>query len=170
MEISYVEGEKLKIKTRTGTVILAPESLTMSHKGGVGDDFVVANPGEYEVEGISVFGYAAGKQTIYVVQAEDLRTLYLGNLEEVLSEKLVTELENIDTVIVGVGGTGKIGVKEIIELIAKLEPYYVIPLAEGKDKLIASYEHGSRQVKSLSLNKLTLSEDLTEVIVLDGKI
>jgi len=82
----------------------------------------------------------------------------------------VTELENIDTVIVGVGGTGKIGVKEIIELIAKLEPYYVIPLAEGKDKLIASYEHGSRQVKSLSLNKLTLSEDLTEVIVLDGKI
>ncbi|MFH1243968.1 MAG: MBL fold metallo-hydrolase [bacterium] len=165
MEISYLEGEKFKIKTKTGSVVLSPASLTMSHKVGGGEDFVINKPGEYEVEGISVFGYQVGMQTIYVIQVEDLRTLYLGNLRETLSEKMLSELENIDIVIVGMENEGKLGIKEIVELVAKLEPYYVIPQGAGKDKFIASYEHGSRVVKSLSLNKLAMNEDLTEVIV-----
>ena len=167
MEISYLEGEKFKIKTKTGSMVLSPSSVTMSHKGGGGEDFVITKPGEYEVEGISVFGYQIGSQPIYVIQVEDLRTLYLGNLSENLSEKVLSELENIDTVIVGLPVGGKLGIKEVIELVGKLEPYYVILQGEGRDKFIASYEHGSRIVKSLIVNKLGLSEDLTEVIVFE---
>ena len=161
MEISYLGKENFKIKTKTGSVVANPTTLTISHKSG-GEDFVITSPGEYEVEGISVFGYKSEEANVYVVQNEDLRICYLGNLAKPLTEKVVSDLENIDVVIVN---CDHIETKTIVETVAKLEPYFVLPYGEMRDKFISAYEHGSRSVKSLNLSKLTLSEDLTEVIV-----
>lgn len=163
MDISYIKDANFKIKAKTGTVALDAANLTISHKSG-GEDFVITNPGEYEVEGISVFGYKADESNIYVVQFEDIRVLYLGNLTKPLTEKNITDLENIDVVIAPVD---TMAIKEIVEIVSKLEPYYVLPFGELRDKFIASYEHGSRSVKSLNLSKVSLPEDLTEVIVFE---
>jgi hypothetical protein len=163
MDISYAGKDSFKIKAKAGSVLLEGERLTISHKAG-GEDFVVSAPGEYEVEGISVFGYKSSENNVYVVQFDDVRVAYLGNLSKPLSEKNISELENIDAVIVS---TDSLAPKEVVELVAKLEPYYVLPYGEATAKFIAAYEHGSRAVKSLNLSKLSLSEDLTEVIVFE---
>lgn len=166
MDISYLGDDGYKIRAKAGAVMARQQQLTISHKSGE-DDFVITQPGEYEVGGISVFGYKAEESNVYVVQGEDIRVLYLGNLDKPLGEKTITELENIDVVIVP---TDTINVKDVVELVAKLEPYYVLPFGELTAKFIAAYEHGSRSVKSLSLSKLALPDDLTEVIVFDDKI
>ncbi len=163
MEISYLGKSGFKIKAKTGSVRAEADQITMSHKGG-GEDFVVTQAGEYEVEGVSVFGFGEEGVTVYVVQFEDIRVLYLGSLTKALSEKIFTELENIDVVIVPVDTLSH---KEVIEIIAKIEPYYVLPYGETTTKFIASYEHGSRSVKSLNLSKISLPADLTEVIVFE---
>ncbi|MEI8232762.1 MAG: MBL fold metallo-hydrolase [bacterium] len=163
MDISYLKDANFKIKAKNGTVVAEPNKLTISHKTG-GEDFVITAPGEYEVEGISVFGYKAEESNVYVIQFEDIRVLYLGNLAKPLAEKNITELENIDVVIAPVD---TMAIKEVVDVISKLEPYYVLPFGELRDKFIASYEHGSRVVKSLNLSKVSLPEDLTEVIVFE---
>ena len=163
MDISYLGKDSFKIKAKVGTIVANSSELTISHKNG-GEDFVITDPGEYEVEGISVFGYKAEKSTVYVVQFEDMRVAYLGNLAVTLSEKNITELENIDVVIVS---SDSMATKDLVEVVSKLEPYYVLPYGEQKDKFIASYEHSSRTVKSLNLSKITLPDDLTEVIVFE---
>lgn len=165
MEITKVKDSTVKIKTKTGAVLLTPAQLQMVHKKAETEDFVVTGPGEYEVEGISVFGYQSGSQVIYVIQADELRVLYLGALSEAIAEKTMGELENIDVVIFDMGEG--VGSKELSDLVAKLEPYYVIPLGEGSDGFITSYEHGSRAVKSLNLNRLSLSDEVTEVITFE---
>lgn len=164
MDISYLGKENFKIKAKNGSVQLNAQNLSISHKSG-GDDFVITTPGEFEVEGISVFGYKAETSNIYVVQFDDVRVAYLGNLEKSLPEKSITELENIDVVILGVD---TLEIKEAVELVAKLEPYYVLPYGHKTEKFVASYEHGSRNVKSLNLSKVTLPDDLTEVILFDS--
>ena len=164
MDISYSGKTNFKIKTKTGVVTTYGPCVTIAHKGGVGEDFRITAPGEYEVEGISVFGYAGEDHPVYVIQAEDLRILYLSEIAKPLSEKLITELENIDVVAVPVD---TLGAKESGEVVAKLEPYYVLPYGDTVAKFVTSYEHGSRTVKSLSLSKLTLPEDVTEVIVFE---
>lgn len=164
MDISYLGKHNFKIKTKTGIVTAEAGVVSIAHKTGNEPDFVISAPGEYEVEGISVFGYQAEGATVYVVQVEDVRILYLGALAKPLSEQLITELENIDAVIMNVDS---LGVKEAGEVVAKLEPYYVLPYGEGVEQFVTSYEHGSRSVKSLSLTKLSLPEDLTEVIVFE---
>lgn len=163
MDISYLGKDKFKIKAKNGTVVADSTALTISHKSG-GDDFVINMPGEYEVEGISVFGHKSDQTHIYVVQFDDLRVLYLGSLEKPLIEKTVTDLENIDVVIVP---TDTMPVKDVVEVVSKLEPYFVLPYGEMTEKFIAAYEHGSRSVKSLNLSKLSLSADLTEVITFE---
>ncbi len=57
--------------------------------------------------------------------------------------------------------------KELGELIGKLEPYYVIPLGEGQEQFITSYEHSSRTVKALNISKLSLNDEVTEVILFE---
>lgn len=163
MDISYLGKDSFKIKAKVGSIVADPEKLTISHKSG-GDDFVITQPGEYEVEGISVFGYKSNESRVFVVQFEDLRIAYLGNLSKALSEKSISELENTDVVIVS---TDSMPIKDLVEVVAKLEPYYVLPYGENIAKFVASYEHSSRTVKSLSLSKVSLPEDLTEVIVFE---
>jgi L-ascorbate metabolism protein UlaG (beta-lactamase superfamily) len=163
MDISYLKNSSFKIKAKSGAVVTDIANLTISHKAG-GEDFVITNPGEYEVEGISVFGYKAEDSNIYVVQFEDIRVLYLGELAKPLTEKNITDLENIDVVLTPVD---TMPIKDIVEMVAKLEPYYVLPYGEMTAKFIAAYEHGSRVVKSLNLSKVSLPEDLTEVITFE---
>lgn len=163
MDISYLGKDKFKIKTKTGSVLAEQVGLTISHKTG-GEDFVINMPGEYEVEGISVFGYKAENSNIYVIQYEDLRILYLGGIEKSLSEKMITDLESVDVVILPMDS---VPTKELVELVSKLEPYYVLPYGELTDKFVAAYEHGSRSVKNLNLSKVSLSADLTEVITFE---
>ncbi len=163
MEISYLGKTSYKIKAKLASVVAEAAKLTITHKSG-GEDFVIKESGEYEVEGISVFGYRAEETKVYVVQFEDIRVLYLGNIAKPLSEKNITDLENIDVVIVSADSMAS---KDLVELIAKLEPYYVLPYGLQVEKFIAAYEHGSRSVKSLNLSKLSLSEDLTEVITFE---
>lgn len=166
MDISYLGKADFKIKAKVGTILATAKSLTIAHKTG-GEDFSISEPGEYEVEGISVFGYKNEETKVYVVQFDDIRVAYLGDIEKPLSEKAIGELENIDVVIFC---TDLMPTKDLVELVSKLEPYYVLPYGEQTAKFIASYEHGSRSVKSLNLSKVSLPEDLTEVIVFDDKI
>lgn len=219
MEISYLGHSCFKIKTKTGVVVCDPYSksvgfempsvaadlVTVSHlqhddhsaiqtvsaSSRRKEPFVITNPGEYEVEGISVFGYPSfhdssegkerGANTVYVIQAEDLRILHLGDLGHPLGEKLIEEFESIDVLMIPVGGVYTISAKEAIEVISKIEPTYVLPMHYKTDRhdqarfgelagiteFVGAYEHGSRSVKSLSLTKATLAEDLTEVIVFE---
>lgn len=163
MEISYLGKSSYKIKAKLASVVAEADKLTITHKSG-GDDFLIDKPGEYEVEGISVFGYRAEESSVYVIQFEDMRVLYLSNLTKPLSEKNITDLENIDVVIVSVDAMES---KDLVEIVAKLEPYFVLPYGLQVEKFIAAYDHGSRVVKSLNLSKLSLNEDLTEVITFE---
>ncbi len=163
MEITHQAKDSFKLKAKTGVVLMSGEEITMTHKGE-GEDFVINQPGEYEVEGISVFGYQSDESRVYITQVEDLRVLYLGKLGKPLSEKATQELENIDVVIVS---TDVLTSKVLSDIVAKLEPYYVLPYGEKVKEFIASYDHGSRSVASLNLSRLSLSEDLTEVIVFE---
>lgn len=163
MDISYAGKEVFKIKTKTGIVMADAQKLSISHKNG-DPDFVINQPGEYEVEGISVFGYRSESNNVYIVQHDDVRVCFLGKIEKPLTEKTIVELENVDVVILNVD---TLAPKDAVELVSKLEPYYVLPYGNDVAKFVTAYEHNSRTVKSLNLSKVSLNEDLTEVIVFE---
>lgn len=219
MEISYLGHSAFKVKTKGATWVSDPygseigltlpsvsaDVVTVSHRGHKDHEavelvsgttrrpkpFVIDEPGEYEVEGISVFGYQTwhddkqgtlrGPNTIYLVQAEEIRILHLGDLGHSLDDKLLSELESVDVLMAPVGGHYTIDAKQVMELAGKLDPTYILPMhyrtdehnqevfgkLATRDEFVQYATLPSRSVKSLTLNKLSMPEDLTEVIVFE---
>jgi L-ascorbate metabolism protein UlaG (beta-lactamase superfamily) len=98
---------------------------------------VIAQPGEFEVSGISIYGIAARahideeKQknaTMYKLLFEDLNVLVVGHVYPELSDAQLEAIGMIDILFVPVGGNGYtldgIGA---LKLIKKIEPKLVIP-------------------------------------------
>lgn len=106
---------------------------------------VVDGPGEYEISGVSIIGYPSfhdnekgalkGKNTIYVIEAEGLRLVHLGDLGHTLSEDLINEMGDVDVLMIPVGGEFTIGPKEATEIVSKVEPFFVIPMHYMQDGL-----------------------------------
>lgn len=155
---------------------------------------IIDGPGEYEVAGVSMMGYATyhddkkgeerGKNTIYVYEVEGLRIAHLGDLGHVLSDNLIQEIGDLDVLIIPVGGFYTIGPKEAMAIISKIEPYFVIPMhykVDGMSKYLSEKllpvedflkESGLTVENSpkFTIKKEDIIEDqTTKVIVLETK-
>lgn len=105
----------------------------------------VNGPGEYEISGISIIGIPSfhdakkgeerGKNTIYVFEVDGLRIAHLGDLGEVLSDEQISQLGNIDVLMIPVGGEYTIGPKEAVKVVGEVDPYFVIPMHYKVDGL-----------------------------------
>lgn len=95
-------------------------------------------PGEYDVKGISLFGFPSfrdeetgvlrGKNTIFVLQSEDIALCHLGALGHELSANILEKIGHVDILFVPVGNSDTLAIKHIDELIRKIEPALVIPM------------------------------------------
>jgi L-ascorbate metabolism protein UlaG (beta-lactamase superfamily) len=155
---------------------------------------VLEGPGEYEVMGVSVIGYPSfhdaksgaerGKNTIFVIEAEGLRVAHLGDLGHTLSDDLVNEIGSIDILMIPVGGTFTIGHKEAVEIVGKIDPYFIIPMhylepglnaqtfakIEPVDAFLKEVGMTVERLPKFSLKKEDILEDQgSKVIVLEKK-
>lgn len=217
MDISYLGHSSFKLKFKSGTVVTDPfdssvgfsmasvsaDLVTVSHdhfdhnnvssvSGTARRDnpFIINEPGEYEVEGVSVFGYPSfhddkkgserGENNIFVIQGEGIRVVHLGDLGHSLSEKFIEKLDGVDILLVPVGGHFTIDSKIALSIIETISPSIAIPMhyrtsehnsetfkdITDLDTFINLYGGEVRKVEDkLTVNKLSLSEDQTEVYV-----
>lgn len=173
--------------------------VTVSHNhedhnftaGVLGNPFVIDNPGEYEIKGISVFGFSSshntkendkyGKNTIYVIEIEGIRICHLGDIGSSLPSKVLEEITGIDVLMIPVGGTFTVGPKEAVELVGQIEPRIVLPM---HFKLSSSNENFAKlntldeflkesatpveKIEKLSLNREKLPSEM-KVVILERK-
>lgn len=166
MEITYLGHSCFKLKGKQGTVLMDPyddttrsfklpkiavDVVTVSHQHADHNaidhamgttrrekPFIIDMPGEYEVNGISVFGHPSyhdasqgkerGVNTIYVVHIDDINVAHLGDLGHVLDEKTIEVMGTVDVLLCPVGGVYSLDPKQAVDVIQQLEPYYVIPM------------------------------------------
>lgn len=155
---------------------------------------VVNGPGEYEISGVSIMGYKTfhdnkggeekGENTVYVIEADGLRLVHLGDIGHLLNDDLVEEIGDVDVLMIPVGGFFTIGPKEATEIISKIEPYFVLPmhyktpgLSEALSEKLLPVEDFLKEsgiapenLPKFSLKKEDiLEEQNTKVIVLEKK-
>ncbi len=104
-----------------------------------GQPKVLTGPGEYEVKGIIITGIQTyhdaergtkrGKNTTYLIEMDDLVVCHLGDLGQVLSAEQVDQIgDNVDVLLVPVGGDGTIDAAQAVEVISMIDPRIVIPM------------------------------------------
>jgi L-ascorbate metabolism protein UlaG (beta-lactamase superfamily) len=124
-----------KSVTKEGDVVL----FTGDHgEPSATPKIIIDQPGEYEIQGISVYGISARGHTdetaqkhtatMYKLICEDISILVTGHVYPELSEEELESIGLIDIMLVPVGGNGytldPIGA---LNLIKKIEPKLVIP-------------------------------------------
>jgi L-ascorbate metabolism protein UlaG (beta-lactamase superfamily) len=152
-----------------------------------GEPRVITGPGEYEIRGVLISGVAAfhdgesgkqlGRNTLYVIQMDDLRLCHLGDLGHVLSTEQVDEIGTVDVLFVPARGHVLDTVKAA-EVISQIEPSIIVPMhySSSDEAGLASiekfcHEMGLRQIvpqPKLNVTRASLPQE-TQVVVLDAR-
>ncbi len=104
-----------------------------------GGPFIISGPGEYEVKGVNVIGIETfhdsssgamrGKNTLYVIDMEEIRLLHMGDFgESELRTETLDAVGDVDIVMIPVGGTYTIDGKAAAKIVRQIEPAYAIPI------------------------------------------
>ncbi len=169
-------------------------TLSHSHPGhsfasGVGGEpRIVHGPGEYEISGVSITGISTfhdadrgekrGKNTVYLIEMEEVTLCHLGDLGHVPSSEQVEEMGDVDVLMVPVGGVSTIDAAAAAETVRLLEPRIVIPMHFKTEALRFELEPVDRFLREMGLKaglaaqpKLSVTKpslpDEAQVVVLD---
>jgi L-ascorbate metabolism protein UlaG (beta-lactamase superfamily) len=216
MEITYLGHSCFRLKGKLGTVITDPyakytgmslpnvsaDLVTVSHQhpdhNEIGQvqgtarrpkPFIISEPGEYEVGGISVFGMSTyhdaqegkerGINNVFTIFIDEVLVCHLGDLGHELTSDQLAAIGQVDVLLCPVGGHFTIDPEQAMKVINALEPSYVIPMHFKTDKhsehfgelktledFLKVYGVSPAPVKKLSVEKGRLPEE-TELVVLE---
>ena len=152
-----------------------------------GDPKVLRGPGEYEIGGVLVLGIATfhddteggeqGKNTVFIYEIDDITICHLGDIGHLMTTDQLEDVDEIDVLMIPVGGVTTLNAAQAAEQVRKLEPKIVIPMhyatpghdahLEPVDKFLA--EFGARETEPQ--NKLVVTRnnlpDTTKVVLLN---
>lgn len=99
---------------------------------------VIDGPGEYEVKGVGVTGIPTyhdnvagaefGRNTVFLLEIDDVRVCHLGDLGHKLDEEATERLGTVDVLLVPVGGARTLNPALAAEVVRLVEPRYVVPM------------------------------------------
>jgi L-ascorbate metabolism protein UlaG (beta-lactamase superfamily) len=126
-------------------------------------------------------GLEKGKNAVFVVEADGLRFVHLGDLGHVLTKEQVKEIGPVDVLMIPVGGVYTINGTDAKEVIAEIKPKkYILPMHYGTkvfDDVLPPDEFLEDQkkesVKRKDSNQLEIDPDFKpaepEIVLLDWK-
>jgi len=136
-----------------------------------GDPRAVVGPGEYEIKGIliigiptfhdSVGGAKRGKNTIYVMEVDEVAVCHLGDLGHVLTDDQVEELGEVDVLLLPVGGVSTVNAATAAEVVRQLEPRVVVPMHYKTPELKWELEPRERFLKEIGAKQVDAQPKLT---------
>ena len=155
-----------------------------------GNPYVVQGPGEYEVAGITVLGWPTfhdrvqgsdlGRNTVYLLEVDDVRVCHLGDLGHKLRDQDIEILGTIDILLVPVGGGKSLDATAAAEVVRQLEARYVVPMHYALPSVKKDLEPVERFLKEMgvqapeALGRLSVQASSsgdadTKVVVLEAK-
>ena len=206
MHIQYFGLSSFKITTKEATIITDPfdkesgltpprgaaDILILAEKnnqlynatsGISGEPFLISDPGEYDIKGVTVTGIPLKQDegryvTIYLIESEDLSILNLSHIREWnISQDDLEDLGEIDILILPVGSNSVLTPKLASQITHEIEPKIVIPshyeikgLKLPNEKLeVFTKLMGSKAepIDKIIVKKKDLIEEKTQVTILE---
>jgi L-ascorbate metabolism protein UlaG (beta-lactamase superfamily) len=187
----YSEDMGLKVpKLEADILLVSHEHHDHNNVKAVGGSpFLIHGPGEYEVKEVFIQGIPAfhdsslgkerGTNTIYTIEAEDLKICHLGDLgQKELQPEQIEKIGEVDILMIPVGGTYTISAKEAVKIMSQIEPSIIIPMHYQLPKLKIKLDGidsffkvmGIKKLDSLSklsIKKKDISPEEAKIIVLN---
>ncbi len=213
MQIHYFGFSSFKIITKEATIITDPfdkesgltpprgnaEIVMLSEKqnklynatsGISGEPFILDDPGEYDLKGVTVTGIPLKQDdgakagdlprhvTTHLIESEDITILNLTHIREFsMKQDDLEGLGEIDILILPVGGNSVMTAKDAAKVVNEIEPKIVIPSHYETAGLKLPYEKVDSFIKEMGgkletmekliIKKRDLVPDAIQIIVLE---
>lgn len=181
MEIKNLGELSFLLKGKKETVIINPDKEKIAKNSSrimiysepkydelrmVDDKVSIMGPGEYEIGGVEINGYSAGKgKTIFTILIDGVMVAFMGKLDEQLNDKRSEKINGVDILLADVGN----GYKSISSVAKKWGANYIIPVdgnVEDMKKFLDDADsEGQEAIESLKVDKDNLPDGM-EIVVL----
>jgi hypothetical protein len=146
MEIKILEKQSVYLKGKKESVLINPnEEMRKDSKyqsriflftadkydgmGFTGDNILIRAPGEYEIGGVEINGYNSGNEnTLYIINIDGIKIVFLGDLDETLSDKRIEKIDSADVLLAPVLIKGSASGKLVLDWAKKWGVNYLIPV------------------------------------------
>jgi L-ascorbate metabolism protein UlaG (beta-lactamase superfamily) len=153
--------------------------VTVSHqhpghsyvRGISGEPKQVTGPGEYEISGVLIIGIGTyhdaekgkkrGKNTVYLMEVDEVSVCHLGDLGHVLTSEHVEQIDNVDVLLLPVGGTSTVNAATAAEIVRQLEPNAVVPMHYKTNVLKKELAPVDRFLREMGLKEITSQPKLS---------
>jgi L-ascorbate metabolism protein UlaG (beta-lactamase superfamily) len=137
-----------------------------------GDPFLIKGPGEYEIKGVFIRGIPSshddsegkerGQNTIYAIEAEEIKFCHLGDLgQKQLTDEQLELIDGVDVLMIPVGGTFTISFSEAQKIISQIEPKIIIPMHYALPKLKIDLDDVGKFLKTMGKNSIVPQDKFT---------
>jgi hypothetical protein len=147
--------------------------------------FVISGPGEYEIKGITIKGFASktkygGEEkinTVYSINLEGMNLCFLGAIgENELPKEIVEGIGDVDILFIPIGGDGVLSAVQAEKISVEIEPKIIIPMHYGevgekdalKKFLKECGDEGTKAIDKLTIKRKDLDAKEGEVVVLSA--
>jgi L-ascorbate metabolism protein UlaG (beta-lactamase superfamily) len=151
-----------------------------------GYDFALTGPGEYEIGGVFITGIATAQKkkarpnVLFMFDFDGLTVAHLGDMSKVPTQTQIEALEQVNVLLVPVGGGNSLNAAEAAELVSMLEPNIVVPMHYRIPGLALELDGAERflnemgvtdpsEESSLKLTSTTFADE-TEVVILTPRV
>lgn len=134
-----------------------------------GQTYVLVGAGEYEIGGVFVYGFAmhhvVGEDQLhenvaYMVQYDGLTVLHLGDLDHVPSQSIIESMGDVNVLLVPVGGGGTLKAAEASEVVALIEPNYIVPMHYALPGLTIELDPVDKFLKEMGISRVQEEDTL----------
>jgi L-ascorbate metabolism protein UlaG (beta-lactamase superfamily) len=187
----YPPSIGLKLQRLDGNLVtVSHEHENHNYTQVMRDAYEIRGPGEYEVAGVSVIGVPTyhdpekgakhGRNTIYLIEIDDVRVCHLGDLGHPLEDSEAEAIASPDVLLVPVGGRTTIDAAQAAAVVRQLEPRFVVPMhyaipglkleLDSLDRFLKEMAVGASEPQPKLSVQASSGEYDTKVVVLEPKI
>lgn len=124
-----------------------------------GRQHALTGPGEYEIGGVFITGIATvqeartSQNVLFLFDYGNLTIAHLGDMEKVPTQTQIEALEQVNVLLVPVGGGTSLNAAQAAELVSMLEPSIVIPMHYQIPDLKLKLEGVERFLKEMGVTR-----------------
>ena len=133
-----------------------------------GEPYILSGAGEYEIGGIFITGFSMhnphldspGQNVAYMMEYDNLTVLHLGDLSHVPEQSLIEEMPQVNVLLVPVGGGKGLSASQAADVVALIEPHFVVPMHYALPGLTFELEPVDKFLKAMGVSKVNEADTL----------
>lgn len=133
-----------------------------------GNPYVLTTPGEYEIGGTFITGiplHYVGEEhqrynVGYLINYDGLTALHVGDLAHVPEQTVVESLGEVNVLLLPVGGGNTLNAAQAADVVALLEPSYIVPMHYTLPGLSLELEDVEKFLKVMGVSNVEEEESL----------